>query len=149
MKNAHERFGQAEFEKRLKDTTTRIRLTADCFIGEQPDRNSASMGHLLSVFGTDVEVAAVWAAVLAEEADPSYRTESGAASSQFWRTAQRVSRHSYGSGTAPACSPPGGCLQAFAGRRRPSTDHRQGELAGGGAEGRRKLSRFAALTELG
>lgn len=67
MKNAHERFGQAEFERRLKDTTTRIRLTADCFIGEQPDRNSASMGHLLSVFGTDVEVAAVWAAVLAEE----------------------------------------------------------------------------------
>ena len=37
MKNAHERFGFAEFEKRLKDTTTRIRLTADCFIGEQPE----------------------------------------------------------------------------------------------------------------
>ena len=37
MKNAHERFGFAEFEKQLKDTTTRIRLTADCFIGEQPE----------------------------------------------------------------------------------------------------------------
>jgi hypothetical protein len=67
MKNAHERFGLAELEKRLKDTTTRIRLTADCFIGEHPDRSGASLGHLLSVFGTDVDVAAFWAAVLAEE----------------------------------------------------------------------------------
>src|SRR3954463_10868480 len=67
MKNAHERFGRAEFEKRLKDTTTRIHLTADCFVGEQPDKNSVSMGHLLSVFGSDVEVAAFWAAVLSEE----------------------------------------------------------------------------------
>jgi hypothetical protein len=67
MKNAHERFGFAEFEKRLKDTTTRIRLTADCFIGEPADRNVPSQGHLLSVFGTDVEVAALWAAVLGEE----------------------------------------------------------------------------------
>jgi len=67
MKNAHERFGFAEFEKRLKDTTTRIRLTADCFIGEQADKGVASQGHLLSVFGTDVEVAALWAAVVGDE----------------------------------------------------------------------------------
>jgi hypothetical protein len=67
MKNAHERFGIAEFEKRLKDTTTRIRLTADCFIGEPANKSGASQGHLLSVFGTDVEVAALWAAVLGEE----------------------------------------------------------------------------------
>jgi len=67
MKNAHERFGFAEFEKRLKDTSTRIRLTADCFIGESPDRDVPSQGHLLSVFGTDVEIAALWAAVLGEE----------------------------------------------------------------------------------
>lgn len=67
MKNAHERFGFAEFEKRLKDTTTRIRLSADCYIGEPPDKNVPSQGHLLSVFGTDVEVAALWAAVLGEE----------------------------------------------------------------------------------
>jgi hypothetical protein len=67
MKNAHERFGFAEFEKRLKDTTTRVRLTADCFIGEPPNKSGASQGHLLSVFGTDVEVAALWAAVLGEE----------------------------------------------------------------------------------
>lgn len=67
MKNAHDRFGFAEFEKRLKDTTTRIRLTADCFIGEPANKSGASQGHMLSVFGTDVEVAALWAAVLGEE----------------------------------------------------------------------------------
>ena len=67
MKNAHERFGFAEFEKRLKDTTTRIRLAADCYIGEPAERNVPSQGHLLSVFGTDVEVAALWAAILGEE----------------------------------------------------------------------------------
>ena len=67
MKNAHERFGYAEFEKKLRDTTTRVRLTADCFIGERAERASPSDGHLLSVFGTDVEVAALWAAILAEE----------------------------------------------------------------------------------
>ena len=67
MKNAHERFGFAEFEKRLRDTTTRIRLTADCFVGERPQKAGPSHGHLLSVFGTDVEVAALWAAILGQE----------------------------------------------------------------------------------
>ena len=67
MKNAHERFGFAEFEKKLRDTTTRIRLTADCFIGERAESSPPSVGHLLSIFGTDVEVAALWAAILGEE----------------------------------------------------------------------------------
>src|SRR5580700_8671982 len=67
MKNAHERFGFAEFEKKLRDTTTRIRLTADCFIGERAESSPPSVGHLLSAFGTDVEVAALWAAILGEE----------------------------------------------------------------------------------
>jgi hypothetical protein len=67
MKNAHERFGFAEFEKSLRDTTTRIRLTADCFIGERAERSGPSPGHLLSAFGSDVEVAALWAAILLEE----------------------------------------------------------------------------------
>jgi hypothetical protein len=67
MKNAHERFGFAEFEKKLRDTTTRVRLTADCFIGERADGSVPSVGHLLSAFGTDVEVAALWAAILGEE----------------------------------------------------------------------------------
>ena len=34
MKNAHERFGVLEYTKRMKDTTTRIRLRLDRFIGE-------------------------------------------------------------------------------------------------------------------
>jgi hypothetical protein len=67
MKNAHQRFGFAEFEKRLRDTTARIRLTADCFIGEREAKTGASHGHLLSAFGTDVEVAALWAVILGEE----------------------------------------------------------------------------------
>ena len=67
MKNAHERFGFAEFEKSLRDTTTRIRLTADCFIGDRAERSGPSAGHLLSAFGSDVEVAALWAAILSEE----------------------------------------------------------------------------------
>ena len=67
MKNAHERFGFAEFEKKLRDTSTRIRLTADCFIGERAETSAPSAGHLLSAFGTDVEVAALWAAILTEE----------------------------------------------------------------------------------
>jgi hypothetical protein len=67
MKNAHERFGFAEFEKKLRDTTTRIRLTADCFISERAENSAPSVGHLLSAFGSDVEVAALWAAILGEE----------------------------------------------------------------------------------
>ena len=49
MKNAHERFGFAEFEKKLRDTTTRIRLTADCFIGERAE-SSCTFGRA-SAFG--------------------------------------------------------------------------------------------------
>ena len=67
MKNAHERFGFAEFEKKLRDTTTRIRLTADCFISERAENSAPSVGHLLSAFGSDVEVAALWAAIFGEE----------------------------------------------------------------------------------
>lgn len=63
MKNAHERFGIVEFGKKSKDTTTHVRLNVDCFIGEE----DAGHGHLLSAVGTDVEVAAVWAAILNEE----------------------------------------------------------------------------------
>ena len=37
MKNAHERFGVLEYTKRMKDTTTRIRLRLDRFIGEVED----------------------------------------------------------------------------------------------------------------
>ncbi|MGA9056095.1 MAG: hypothetical protein WB763_06225 [Terriglobia bacterium] len=63
MKNAHERFGVLEYTKRMKDTTTRIRLRLDRFIGEvENDRNSKA--HLISVLGGDSDVGAIWAAVI-------------------------------------------------------------------------------------
>ncbi|MDQ2948931.1 MAG: hypothetical protein M3Y27_23810 [Acidobacteriota bacterium] len=68
MKNAHERLGWLEFHKRLKDTTTRVRLPLDRFIGETPDdKSSRQAGHLISVLGSDVDVGAIWAAIVSQE----------------------------------------------------------------------------------
>jgi hypothetical protein len=65
MKNAHERFGVLEYTKRMKDTTTRIRLRLDRFIGEvENDRNCKA--HLVSVLGGDADVGAIWAAVVGQ-----------------------------------------------------------------------------------
>ncbi len=62
MRNAHERFGVLEYTKCLKDTTTRIRLRLDRFIGEVGDgRNSKA--HLISVVGGDSDVGAIWATI--------------------------------------------------------------------------------------
>jgi hypothetical protein len=63
MKNAHERFGVLEYTKRMKDTTTRIRLRLDRFIGEIDDARTGK-AHLISVLGGDSDVGAIWAAVL-------------------------------------------------------------------------------------
>jgi len=63
MKNAHERFGVLEYTKRMKDTTTRIRLRLDRFIGEVEDGKNGK-AHLISVLGTDSDVGAIWAAVI-------------------------------------------------------------------------------------
>jgi hypothetical protein len=63
MKNAHERFGALEYTKHMKDTTTRIRLRLDRFIGEV-EREGTCKAHLISVLGGDSEVGAVWAAVV-------------------------------------------------------------------------------------
>ena len=63
MKNAHERFGALEYTKRMKDTTTRIRLRMDRFIGEVDD-NRNGKAHLISVMGGDSDVDAIWAAVI-------------------------------------------------------------------------------------
>ena len=63
MKNAHERFGVLEYTKRMKDTTTRIRLRLDRFIGEVEDGRNGK-AHLISVLGGDSDVGAVWAAVI-------------------------------------------------------------------------------------
>ena len=63
MKNAHERFGVLEYTKRMKDTSTRIRLRLDRFVGEvEKDRNCKA--HLVSVLGGDSDVGAIWAAVV-------------------------------------------------------------------------------------
>ena len=63
MKNAHERFGVLEYTKRMKDTTTRIRLRLDRFIGEVGSGGSCK-AHLISVLGGDSDVGAIWAAVI-------------------------------------------------------------------------------------
>lgn len=63
MKNAHLRFGFAEFEKTQKTTAMKVRLTADQFIGE-PESGKA---HLLSVIGGDSDVGAVYAAIQLHE----------------------------------------------------------------------------------
>lgn len=61
MRNAHERLGMLEFTKRLKDTTTHIRLDLDRLVGEaEKDRSKI---HLLSVIGGDAGVGAIWAAI--------------------------------------------------------------------------------------
>jgi hypothetical protein len=50
-----------EFTKRLKDTTTHIRLGLDRLVGEaEKDRSKI---HLLSVIGGDADVGAIWAAI--------------------------------------------------------------------------------------
>ena len=63
MKNAHERFGGLEYTKRMKDTTTRIRLHLDRFIGEVGS-NENCKAHFISVLGGDSDVGAIWAAVI-------------------------------------------------------------------------------------
>ena len=63
MKNAHERFGALEYTKRMKDTTTRIRVRLDRFIGEVEDGRNGK-AHLISVMGGDSDVGAIWAAVI-------------------------------------------------------------------------------------
>jgi hypothetical protein len=63
MKNAHERFGVLEYTKRMKDTTTRIRLRLDRFIGEVDEARNTK-AHLISVLGGDSDVGAIWAAVI-------------------------------------------------------------------------------------
>ena len=68
MKNAHERFGWLEFEKQLRDTRTKIRVALDRFIGEPSDCKEVSgVCHLVSVFGNDVDIGAIWAAIAGQE----------------------------------------------------------------------------------
>ena len=64
MRNAHERFGALEYIKRVKDTTTRVRVHVDRAVLE-PSRNDGGPtgAHLLSMIGGDAEIGALWAAI--------------------------------------------------------------------------------------
>src|SRR6202040_831936 len=68
MKNAHERFGWLEFEKHLKDTRTPLRVPLDRFISEPAENKEASgTCHLVSVFGNDVDIGAIWAGIAVQD----------------------------------------------------------------------------------
>jgi hypothetical protein len=65
MQNAHERFGTLEFIKRMKETTTRVRVHIDRAVLE-PVKNEQGQAraHLISMVGGDSEIGALWAAVI-------------------------------------------------------------------------------------
>jgi len=64
MQNAHERFGILEFIKRMKDTTTRVRVHFDRAVVDPPkDERGQASAHLISLIGGDSEVGALWAGV--------------------------------------------------------------------------------------
>jgi hypothetical protein len=62
VKNAHLRFGHLVYTKVQKKTTTRFKVPLDRFIGE-PESNSQTKAHLISVIGGDTQIAAVSAAI--------------------------------------------------------------------------------------
>ena len=68
MQKAHERVGTLEFTKRMKDTTTRVRVYIDRVVVEsaQIEQGQAS-AHLISMIGGDSEIGAMWAAVTEAE----------------------------------------------------------------------------------
>jgi hypothetical protein len=68
MKNAHERLGRLEFVKPSNDTLTRIRVHLDRLIVESAADGQPGKAHLISVFGNDQEIGAIWSAVLTGEA---------------------------------------------------------------------------------
>jgi hypothetical protein len=64
MQNAHERFGTLEFVRRIRETTTRVRVYVDRAILELPkDEHGQGVAHLVSLIGSDSEIAALWAGV--------------------------------------------------------------------------------------
>lgn len=58
MKNAHERFGELVYVRRIDTASTNIQVPVDAFIGE-----GRGKAHFVSVIGGDVEIGAVAAAV--------------------------------------------------------------------------------------
>jgi len=68
MKNAHLRMGSLEFARSTAGAASRIKVHLDRFVGEHPStKGETGKAHLVSVFGSDQEVAAIWAAVAMQE----------------------------------------------------------------------------------
>jgi len=68
MKNAHLRMGSLEFSRITDGAASRIKVHLDRFIGEHPaTKGETGRAHLISVFGSDQAVAAIWAAVAMQE----------------------------------------------------------------------------------
>jgi hypothetical protein len=64
MKNAHLRFGWLTYIRTTEKTSTHLRLRLDRFIGEVlPDPPRQARAHLISVFGSDTQIAAISAAI--------------------------------------------------------------------------------------
>src|SRR5438477_6445179 len=63
MRNAYLRMGKLMFvRQQMRDTITNITLNLNCLVAEPPDAQSATLLHLVSVFGGDQDVGAVIAA---------------------------------------------------------------------------------------
>jgi hypothetical protein len=64
MQNAHERFGSLEFTKRMRGTTTRVRVHIDRAVLEGTKNGQCQANaHFISMIGGDSEIGALWAAV--------------------------------------------------------------------------------------
>jgi hypothetical protein len=64
LQNAHQRFGSLEFIKRMKDTTTRVRVHIDrAVLGPPKNEQVQAVAHLISMIGGDSEIGALMAAV--------------------------------------------------------------------------------------
>jgi hypothetical protein len=86
MKNAHLRFGFVEFEKTQKGVVSKIRLTADQFIGER----ESGKAHLVSLFGGDSDVGAIGAAIQLNE---SLMVGGSGLSPRHYRLGERAQLH--------------------------------------------------------
>lgn len=65
MKNAHLRFGTLEFVKTARESTLHVRVHMSKLIAEHnAESGSEAVGHFLSVFGGDQDIAAVAAALV-------------------------------------------------------------------------------------
>ncbi len=67
MKNAHLRFGRLGYTKVLKNTTSHFKVPLDRFIGEPLEDRSLLEAHLISVVGSDTQIAAMGAAITNRE----------------------------------------------------------------------------------